>query len=120
MGAGILIELKLELRLMDDEFLLFAYFPVASPQFSNNIKISAKNFSEVSLMPRKPIISILILFALSLAIPQGYNMQIVGSWRCPTGDLSDPWVGGIEILGGLCYHGSVSLAKGGFRYALDY
>ncbi len=26
-------------------------------------------------------------------------MQVVGSWRCPTGDLSDPWVGGIEVLG---------------------
>ena len=50
-------------------------------------------------MPRKLIILILILFALSLAFPQGYNMQVVGSWRCPTGDLSDPWVGGIEVLG---------------------
>ena len=84
---------------MDDEFLLFAYFPIATPQFSNNIKISAQNFSEVSLMPRKLIIPILILLALSLAFSQGYNMQVVGSWRCPTGDLSDPWVGGIEVLG---------------------
>jgi len=50
-------------------------------------------------MPRKLIIPILILLSLSLAIPQGYNMQVVSSWRCPTGDLSDPWVGGIEVLG---------------------
>jgi len=50
-------------------------------------------------MPRKLIILILILLALSLAFPQGYNMQVVGSWRCPTGDLRDPWVGGIEVLG---------------------
>ncbi|RKZ32814.1 hypothetical protein DRQ27_01685 [bacterium] len=50
-------------------------------------------------MTRKLIILILTLLALSLAIPQGYNMQVVGSWRCPTGDLSDPWVGGIEVLG---------------------
>jgi len=50
-------------------------------------------------MPRKPIILILILLIFSLAFPQGYNMQVVGSWRCPTGDLSDPWVGGIEVLG---------------------
>ena len=50
-------------------------------------------------MPRKLIILILTTLALSLAFPQGYNMQIVGSWRCPTGDLSDPWVGGIEVLG---------------------
>ena len=50
-------------------------------------------------MPRKLIILILISLTLSLAFPQGYNMQVVGSWRCPTGDLSDPWVGGIEILG---------------------
>jgi len=50
-------------------------------------------------MPRKPIILILILLAFCLAFPQGYNMQIVGSWHCPTGDLRDPWVGGIEVLG---------------------
>ena len=50
-------------------------------------------------MPRKLIILILTTLALSLAFPQGYNMRIVGSWRCPTGDLSDPWVGGIEVLG---------------------
>jgi len=50
-------------------------------------------------MTRKLIILILIILPLSLAIPQGYNMQVVGSWRCPTGDLSDPWVGGIEVLG---------------------
>jgi len=50
-------------------------------------------------MPRKLIILILTLLAFSLAFPQGYNMQVVGSWHCPTGDLSDPWVGGIEVLG---------------------
>ena len=50
-------------------------------------------------MPRKLIILILILLAFSLSFSQGYNMQVVGSWRCPTGDLSDPWVGGIEVLG---------------------
>jgi len=50
-------------------------------------------------MPRKQIILILILLALSLAFPQGYNMRVVGSWRCPTDDLRDPWVGGIEVLG---------------------
>ena len=50
-------------------------------------------------MPRKIIILILTSLALSLAFPQGYNMQVVGSWRCPTGDLSNPWVGGIEVLG---------------------
>ena len=50
-------------------------------------------------MPRKLIILILIILALSLSFPQGYNMQVVGSWRCPTGDLRDPWVDGIEVLG---------------------
>ncbi len=50
-------------------------------------------------MTQKLIILILILLAFCLAFPQGYNMQVVGSWRCPTGDLSNPWVGGIEVLG---------------------
>jgi len=50
-------------------------------------------------MHRRPIILILTSLILSLAFPQGYNMQVVGSWRCPTGDLRDPWVGGIEVLG---------------------
>jgi len=50
-------------------------------------------------MPQKLIILILTLLAFSLSFPQGYNMQVVGSWRCPTDDLRDPWVGGIEVLG---------------------